>query len=205
MIEVEDIFVESLFTEKYDDIDHQKILNYIDFLMNREEKGVVISNKGGWQYHVNYNECDAIDDLSGKLTSTAHQILYEHYGFDIKDLRIGGIWINVNNSGDYNVNHNHAGSLLSSCYYLQVPDENSAIEFEPHDQFARCVFRNEVERGEYKKLDDDFESPRARMGLAKIPQERQALFFNGALMHRVDINNSVEPRISIAANFISYK
>ena len=83
--------------------------------------------------------------------------------------------------------------------------DNSAIEFEPYDQFPRCVFRNEMERGEYKKLHDDFESPRTRMGLAKIPQERQALFFNGALMHRVDINNSVEPRISIAANFISYK
>jgi len=201
MIEVEDIFIESIFKEVYDDINHQEIHDYINFLMSREEKGVVISNKGGWQYHVQRDECEAIDYLNDRLHATAHQILYEYYSFDMKNMVSAGIWINVNNSGDYNVNHNHAGSVLSSCYYLQAPEPSAHIEFEPNDQLSRTILRNELEKGGSEFLGDD--NPRIRMGAGKAPQEREAYFFTGHLSHRVDINNSVEPRISLAANFCS--
>lgn len=201
MIEEEDIFIESIFKKVYDDIDHVKIHDYINYLMNREEKGVVISNKGGWQYHVKDGECEAIDYLQDQLLQTAHQILYEKYSFDIKSLCRGGIWINVNYSGNYNVDHNHTGSVLSCCYYLQTPEPMSAIEFIPHDSLSRTVIRNEMEKCDSEFLGDD--NPRIRMGVRKIPKEREAYFFTGHLTHRVDINNSVEPRISLAANFCS--
>ena len=205
MIEVHDIFIESIFKTVYENIDHQKIKEYIDFLMSKSETGVIMSNKGGWQYHVLPQECEAIDYLAKRLTDTAHQILYENYNYDVKELRVSNIWINVNRSGDYNVNHTHTGALLSCVYYVDTPEPLAQIELEASDYFQRQVLMNELEQSnaEIVNKETNHLHPRTNYARGIIPESRQALFFNGSLTHRVDINNSTEPRISIAANFIS--
>lgn len=202
-ITIHDVFVESVFEARYDHIDNKKILEYIDFLRNRGEKGVKISNVGGWQYHVQENEHDEIEKLKQALTNSAISILKDCYDYDIKNLQLDNIWMNVNEYGDYNVHHTHVGSIFSCVYYVQVPDEgHQSLMFDANDYFQRQV-QNEMVTGNPDNGANIDGNSRTRYCAYFAPEDNKALFFNPSLSHSVYRHENKEiPRISLAANFV---
>ena len=49
--------------------------------------------------------------------------------FGIKDSFINDMWVNYNPPGFYNVRHYHRNSIISGCYYIDVPENSGGIEF----------------------------------------------------------------------------
>lgn len=198
----DDVFVESVFRTTFNNINKENILKYIDFLVEKGVEGVTLSNVGGWQYHVPHGENEDIMLLIEELQQSAHQVLAEHYGFNVKSLRVANIWINVNNKHDYNQMHTHVGSILSSVYYLDIPEDcSSPIMFETSNYYARQNQINDIgDKGE--DVEFMWHGPRTAYRYEIEPEEGVAYFFNPDLNHAVGPNRSDKPRISIAANFI---
>lgn len=199
---IHDVFVESVFETSYDHVDNKKILEYIDFLRDRNEEGVKLSNIGGWQYHVKENEHDEIEKLKEALLDSAHSILKDCYEYDIKNLQIGNIWMNVNEYGNYNMHHTHVGSIFSCVYYLQVPDKGyESLMFDSNDFYQRQVQSHMVTDHPDNRSNDC--NNRTRYAAYFAPEDNKAFFFNPSLQHSVQRHENKEiPRISIAANFI---
>ena len=48
--------------------------------------------------------------------------IFSNLGFSAKSASLESIWINFQNSGDFNPEHTHGGADLSFVIYLKVPD-----------------------------------------------------------------------------------
>ena len=97
--------------------------------MKREnEKGVEISNVGGWQSDNIVNETHTeFVKLKNKIEEAAN--IY-HHEIQLKKThhqKIEKIWVNINQKGHSNESHIHEGAILSGAFYLQK--ENAPIVF----------------------------------------------------------------------------
>jgi len=102
-------------------------------------------------------------------------------------------WVNKHITGDAAHTHFHANSLISGCYYLQMPKNAGDICFPKpsnHNNFLNNLFNfelngiNEINTSEYKI----------------IIKPGTLLLFPSQIKHYTEINNSSEERYSLAFN-----
>ncbi|WP_157725078.1 TIGR02466 family protein [Vogesella sp. LIG4] len=99
-------------------------------------------------------------------------------------------WANVHDQGGYNTFHNHAGALLSACYYLKVPAGSGPIVFrDPRPGALLSPWQGSLR-------------PNAGSEIAFQPEAGQLLLFPHWLEHGVEAHAAADSRISIAINAI---
>ncbi len=108
-------------------------------------------------------------------------IIRENFGLDtgIKDC-----WLNVNNPGGFNYEHNHAG-VISGCFYVHVPDNSGDIVF--HNPAIRAETVPVIERYNERYM-------------YVTPESGDLLIFPPWLTHHVEPNMSPQNRITISFN-----
>ncbi len=152
----------------------------------RDNKGRVVSNRGGFQSE-NLK-------LNNDLKPLIHSIEY-HANIFVKDLgykdvNLLNIWCNVNEYKDFNIVHGHSQSTLSGVYYVNTPENCGNIIFHsPHFQL--------LEMAEQSTKDNNYTS-----STWWLPADVGMLYiFPSWLLHHVEPNmNQKEERISYSFN-----
>ena len=164
------------------------------FCLERKKNnpGRVISNGGGWQ-------SDNLDLATPELTelfAEVHKRLDEvHRAFEFSaSMRqvVTEAWININQKGHFNYSHDHPGSLFSAVYYVKGGADKGELELKTPIAPHTYTISNEMIGGNFN----------AFTGHAMVipPVTGDLLIFPSWLLHRVNMSQSEEERISIAFN-----
>jgi len=95
--------------------------------------------------------------------------------------------INLTDPGGYNVQHGHEGTFLAASYYLKVPENGGDITFmdpRPAARYSPGDARNSL----------------GSSHTTVAAKEATLLVFPGWLEHRVEENQSGEPRMAVVIN-----
>ena len=159
-------------------------------MKRKNEKGVEISNIGGWQSDNIINETH-IEFVKLKTEITAAAKAY-HEDIRFKKTigqKISNIWININQKGHSNEYHIHAGATFSGAFYLKG---KAPITFRhPYQDISTYYWEadliekfNEANSGEWKLE----------------PEPNDLIIFPAWIEHKVLANKEVTDRISFSFN-----
>ncbi|HKQ45466.1 MAG TPA: TIGR02466 family protein [Rhizomicrobium sp.] len=157
----------------------------------QKDTGRVISNCGGWQSD---NLDLATPELAELFEEVRKRLDEVHRSFEFNpSFRqvITEAWININQKGHYNNSHDHPGSLFSAVYYVKGGADKGTLEFKTPIAGHTYTISNEMVGGF-----------NAFTGHAMVipPVTGDLLIFPSWLLHRVNMSQSEEARISIAFN-----
>ena len=165
-------------------LDTKKIIKHC-LSVKKNTDSVRFSNRGGWQSPPFVEDLfglkDEILEFSKEYKKT---ISYKN------KLELANMWININGSKDYNIEHTHPHSVISGAYYL-TSNNSDLVFINPSSDFMEYDWSHNVLE-KYNK----YNSP---ICVIKPPQNT-LLLFPSWLKHRVESNNSKEKRISISFN-----
>ena len=189
MINIMPIFINFLAVEPLR-LDNDRIEK---FCLERKKNnpGRVISNGGGWQS----NDLDlATPDLAELFAEVRKRLDEVHCAFEFNtSMRqvITEAWININHKGHFNYSHDHPGSLFSAVYYVKGGADKGALEFKTPIAGHTYTISGEMV-GNFNTF----------TGHAMVipPVTGDLLIFPSWLLHRVNVSQSEEERISIALN-----
>jgi len=157
----------------------------------KNSSGRVISNSGGWQS----DNLDLATPELAELFAEVHKRLDEvHRYFEFNaSMRqvITEAWININQKGHFNCSHDHPGSLFSAVYYVKGGADKGELELKTPIIPHTYTISNEM-AGSFN----------AFTGHAVVvpPITGDLLIFPSWLLHRVNMSQSDDARISIAFN-----
>lgn len=130
-----------------------------------------------------------INSIANSFLEYANFISYNNYKIKNK-LNLGNFWFNINRYKDFNLEHDHPGSILSGVYYVKTPRNSGNLVFKNNDN--RNLYLPDDCLLEYNELNS------FRYFLP--PQENCLHIFPSWLMHYVEPNLSKEERISFSLN-----
>ncbi len=164
-----------------------ELINYAYDLKDQDPNGNKISNVGGWQSKgFNIRNDDVLHNF---LKKSIVKIPNINNGVEINIYA----WININQTTNYNVKHNHPWCDLSGVLWIKTPDNCGKLNFESPYSFTGnkeiCAYTNEYKNDTKSYLTYYFE-----------PYEGGMLLFPSHLTHWVDSNKSEEDRISVSFN-----
>ena len=140
----------------------------------RDPKGRIVSNQGGWQS----NSFELHECKSEMLQEVIRELLSEFKKNLLKEkvsMKCQG-WTNINGSGDFNLKHNHPRSHLSGVLWIKTPENSGNIVFESPEIFNR-----------YQELDSYSDESRLKsnnyMTYYFTPKEGNILIFSSDLRH----------------------
>lgn len=165
------------------------ITNYALDLYAKDPEGRQASNVNGWQSKDLYYDDSQIKDFLDILNIKLEECIFE-YNYDIKGIKIGNYWLNINKKGSYNTSHTHPGSVLSGVYYSKAPPNSGNIVFE-NDSKNNFILQT------YKTAGD---SVLSHSQCHYPPKDGKLIIFPSHLSHLVTQSNSDEDRISLSFN-----
>ena len=163
---------------------------YCDFIRNND-KGRVLSNKGGYQSNdVNIKE-PLLQPLIQHIETQTNNYSKLFNCVDTS-FKLDNLWININGYKDTNDYHLHSNCLLSGVYYIQTPKDCGNINFyhPSHDTFQYDWNNLAINQNNYNSA------------VWWLPSKAGKLYiFPSWLKHLVKPNlNKKEKRISISFN-----
>jgi uncharacterized protein (TIGR02466 family) len=189
MINIMPIFINFLAVESLR-LDNEKLEK---FCLERKKAsaGRVVSNGGGWQ-------SDNLDittpELAELFAEVGKRLDEVHRAFEFNPSTrqvITEAWININQKGHFNYSHDHPGSLFSAVYYVKGGADKGELEL-----------KTPIAAHTYTISGEMVGSFNAFTGHAMVipPVTGDLLIFPSWLLHRVNMSQSEEERISIAFN-----
>jgi len=157
----------------------------------KNSPGRIVSNSGGWQSE---NLDLATPELAELFAEVGKRLDEIHRYFEFSaPLRqvITEAWININQKGHFNNSHDHPGSLFSAVYYVKGGADKGDLELKtPIAPHTYTISKEMV--GSYN----------AFTGHAMVipPITGDLVIFPSWILHRVNMSQSQEDRISIAFN-----
>jgi len=187
MSNVIDLFKIPVYKTKLN-LDTKKILNYF---LKLKLPGRKFSNVGGYQSQDLNGSHPSINNLF--LEIEKHSNIFSQNLDIVGNVRLSNLWININRYKDLNLEHNHAGCILSGVYYLKTPKDCGNIVFtHPCTDFMAYAwpYRKEV-RNSYSSSQWFLKS-----------EVDELILFPGWLKHYVEPNLSKQDRVSISFNLV---
>jgi uncharacterized protein (TIGR02466 family) len=189
MINIMPIFINFLAVDSLH-LDNERLTK---FCLDRKKNsaGRVISNGGGWQSENIDLATPELAELFGEVQKRLDEV---HRAFEFSaSLRqvITESWININQKGHFNYSHDHPGSLFSAVYYVKGGADKGELEL-----------KTPIAPHTYTISQEMVGSFNAFTGHAMVlpPVTGDLLIFPSWLLHRVNMSQSEEERISIAFN-----
>ena len=163
----------------------------IDYAYKLREKDPIASqksNQGGWQ-SFDFDVNDSDDILHNLLINCIKKFpRFKNNVYAFMDA-----WVNINETGDYNVTHDHPDCDLSGVLWVKAPKDCGDIVFD-----SPVGFQTYREVNSYR---DDFKRENAIFkSYYYTPKEGRILMFPSYLKHDVKKNISQEDRISVSFN-----
>jgi len=153
-------------------------------------EGVVVSNRNGWQSPDDFGKEESFSEfLDYIFSSIVVATKFYNINFDLLNM-----WININQTGAFNVKHNHPGSLLSGVFWIKTPENCGSLAFSSPNHFKEHPLMINADE-KFKEKTNYYES----YGY-KNPTEGTMIIFPSHLEHFVEQNHSKEDRISISFN-----
>ena len=170
---------------------HQELTDKA-YSLEKENQGKSISNAGGFQSQNFDMKTPLIYKFWFEILPIVQQYvnLY-NLGYNY-DTDLTSLWFNVNRKYNYNYKHNHLGASFSGIYYLDTPKNSGNLIFDNPDKFTGLGFYNNP-MSNYNAFNSQ--------SYCIVPKKGMLVLFPGHLEHYVQMNNSEEPRASIAFNF----
>ena len=189
MINIMPIFINFLAVDSLS-LDNDRIEKFCRERM-KSSPGRVVSNGGGWQSD---NLDLATPELAELFAEVQKRLDEVHRAFEFNpSLRqmITEAWININQKGHFNYSHDHPGSLFSAVYYVKGGADKGELELKTPITPHTYTISNEM-----------VANFNAFTGHAMVipPVTGDLLIFPSWLLHRVNMSQSDEDRISIAFN-----
>ena len=159
--------------------------------MKGKSSGRVVSNGGGWQSNNLDMATPELAELFAEVDKRLNEV-HRSFEFDPSMRQvITEAWININQKGHFNYSHDHPGSLFSAVYYVKGGADKGALELKTPIVPHTYTISNEMV-GNFN----------AFTGHAMVlpPVTGDLLIFPSWLLHRVNMSQSEEERISIAFN-----
>jgi len=172
------------------ELDIDSLIEFCYEMKRKDEKGVELSNMGGWHSDSIINETHTeFVKLKNKIEETSN--IY-HRKIQLKktyNQKIVNIWVNINQKGHSNEFHNHPGAILSGAFYLRG---NAPIIFRhPYPDISLYYWDpsiieewNEKNSGEWRVY----------------PKSNALLIFPSWVHHKVLMNKEDIDRISFSFN-----
>jgi len=169
-------------------VDNVDIAQYA-YRRKKEDKGVTVSNFGGWQSsQLSTGDNLSIDQLVNDILDVEVDNCRRQVG--LKSLKLLNIWININPPGSYNHLHNHVSAVFSGVYYVSADENQGNLQFERSDN---AEYHLPVENENLTYYNATRSTYKAKTGGLYI--------FPGWLKHSVQGNQSQKDRISISFNY----
>ena len=193
MTEIQNIFVTPIYKTKLK-IDNEIIKSFC-LNLQKQSKGVIKSNVGGWQSRHLTDKDKPILGLTKEILKHTSNFANE-LKFNKPNLDLGNMWVNINGYKDFNTMHNHPDALISGVYYINTPKKCGNIKFY-HPAYELICY--DWIDSTFKEFNDYTASN------WWLPAEVGKLYlFPSWLKHVVEPNlNKKEKRISISFN-LSY-
>jgi uncharacterized protein (TIGR02466 family) len=174
-----------------DDELNQALLKETDFLEQTEKSESKSNNLGFQSPNVNL-EKPVYKNFIKKIKK--HLLDYLH-NYNIRpswQCNITNIWHNKNYKYSSNTAHVHCGAEFSGSYYIKVPENSGRIVFKnPNKHISMSTFYDSmILRNNVYNSDSH----------AISPAEKTLLIFPSFIEHYVEVNQSQDPRYSIAFN-----
>ena len=168
------------------------LISFCYEMQRQNEKGVELTNMGGWQsddvINETYSEFVKLKDKIEEEANTYHREI--QLKKNLKE-KIGNIWININGKGHFNELHQHHYSTLSGAFYLRG---NAPIAFKHPFRDINTYFWNPDIVEEWNPVTS---------GVFTIePKANSLLVFPAWIEHKVLMNKEETDRISISFNTI---
>jgi uncharacterized protein (TIGR02466 family) len=157
----------------------------------KNSAGRVISNGGGWQSENLAPDTPELAELFAEVRQRLDEVhRYFEFNPSMRQV-ITEAWININQKGHFNYSHDHPGSLFSAVYYVKGGADKGDLELKTPITPHTYTISNEM-----------VGSFNAFTGHAMVipPVTGDLLIFPSWLLHRVNMSQSDEDRISIAFN-----
>lgn len=169
--------------------DSHKIIECLYQIKQYDKFDITYSNVKGWHSSPNLQCNENIILNLSNLISDIKELLDE-MGIEVKMIDIHSMWGMINPPGSYNLSHIHGHCILSGILYLKTP-ENS----------GRIVFENYIDEGVglYNLLKNP-EFTNSYSSFSITPESNLLLLFHPNLRYHVEINESLDDRISISFN-----
>ena len=167
----------------------KELMDFVYDQQQRDSKGVVFSNSGGWQSQSLYHTYDNIlrETIRASITS------YFKGVFTMDGYSICNLWMNINKKGDYNVTHNHPLTHMAGVFWINTPEGCGNFECQsPHSY--DYAHETQVYTSKFREKSNSYGS----YGFS--PMEGTIMLFPASLNHRVTPNQSDEDRISSSFN-----
>ena len=181
------------------DLDLEKLTEFASEMRNKDKKGVIQTNVGGWQSNNVIEEAhEELDKLKKEITQYLqmyHSEIFQGMKFktDVTQT-LANMWVNINEKHHYNDWHVHPFATLSGVYYIKHDGvENGDILFKhpEHPQMAALHWPPEIVEA-YNA---------ATSGVVNItPKSNMLLIFPSWMNHSVEANLNNDPRISVSFN-----
>ena len=158
------------------------------YLKNKEPRGVLISNRGGWQ-----SPCFLLNNENDILQSFLIDCLGEFPPIKKSVDLIVSAWVNINPPKSFNSKHCHPACDIAGVLWIKIPKNSGDFVFiSPYDFLSFVEMHSYTE--EFKKKTNYYHN------YIYPPQEGAMLLFPAHLQHRVKENKSNEDRISVSFN-----
>ena len=177
-------------------LDINSLTSFCYDVQREHNKGVEISNLGGWQSgNIKDNPHSEFVKLISEI-QTAADAYHNKLQFK-KEYKqeLCNIWININGKGHSNEYHNHAKSAISGSFYLT--DSKFPIMFKhPYEEVNTYYWEEE-----FIESHNNLNSGQWSV----YPKKNTILIFPPWLYHKVTMNQENSDRISIAFNTVFNK
>ena len=164
------------------------LIDYAYDLKNKDPKGVLISNRGGWQ-----SSCFSLNNENDTLQSFLMDCLGEFPPIKKSVDLIVSAWVNINPPNSFNTKHSHPDCNLAGVLWIKTPKDCGNIVFQSPFNFQTYK--------EVESYTEDFKSQNKYFDKYFFnPIEGRIMVFPSHLLHEVNPNESKEDRISVSFN-----
>ena len=178
------------------DLNIDSLIEFCYEMKRKNEKGVEISNIGGWQSDDVINETHTeFVKLKTEIEDAANIF---HHEIQLKKThyqKIGNIWVNINQKGHSNEFHDHPHSCFSGAFYL-TKSEAPIIFRHPFRDISTYFWGKSIVEG-WNQVNS------GRWTIEPIPN--MLLIFPPWIQHKVSINKEDTDRISLSFNTVIYE
>ena len=183
------------------DLDLEKLTEFASEMRNKDKKGVIQTNVGGWQSN-NVHEEKHKEFKKLKKEITQHLQIYHSEIFQGMIFKqnvtqsLANMWVNINEKHHYVDWHIHHKATLSGVYYIKhdgVENGNILFKHPEHPQMSALHWKKELVEVWDMTSGEIFIIP---------PSSNMLLIFPSWLEHSVEANLKNDPRISLSFNSI---
>lgn len=198
-MEIKTLFVTKLYRAEVAGLDNASLLKSCRVIAEDDAAGQAWSKEHGYKGYTSYSSLDDlprrdpdIGALAKALDRHAAAFARElHLDLGRRKLKLDSIWINVLEPNGVHTGHIHPHSVLSGTYYVDVPNNASALKLEDprHAMMMAAPGRSE----------DAPESERSFVYIT--PKAGEVLMWESFVRHEVPMNQAKKSRVSVSFNY----